>query len=307
MTTTSRNTATDESADAGKDAPTGLPIGPDSLTWRWLGDRRLLLFLGRTGTLQNMHYAVGAALQDHSNFFADPWDRFLRSIPPILGVIYDPPEMATAIAVRDYHKDLKGTDPKGRRYHALNPEVYWWTHATFIEVIVAMNDYFGTPLTSAEKDQLVAEGITWWQRYGMSNSPTTGIHNYATFDTYWQRMLDTELESNATTDYAICASTQKMPAPPGIPAPVWALVQRPVTTFNVWLLNALIPARGREILGLRWTRLDQVAFQVFAETVKRTWPLLPERVRYFPRAYQNIKRARTDPSAPPTLVRQHRR
>jgi uncharacterized protein (DUF2236 family) len=150
MTMSSHSTATNESADAGKDAQTGLPIGPDSLTWRWLGDRRLLLFLARTGTLQNMHYAVGAALQDHSDFFADPWDRLLRSIPPILGVIYDPPEMATAIAVRDYHKDLKGTDPKGRRYHALNPEVYWWTHATFIEVIVAMNDHFGTPLTGEE-------------------------------------------------------------------------------------------------------------------------------------------------------------
>ena len=34
------------------------PIGPGSLTWTHFGDVRGLLYLGRAGTLQNMHPAV---------------------------------------------------------------------------------------------------------------------------------------------------------------------------------------------------------------------------------------------------------
>ncbi|MET9490656.1 oxygenase MpaB family protein [Nocardia sp. NPDC006630] len=269
----------------------GLPIGPGSLTWRLLGDRRLLLFLGRTGTLQNMHPAVGAALQDHSNFFDDPWDRLLRSIPQILGVIYDVPEQRTALTVRDFHKNLKGTDPQGRRYHALSPDVFWWTHATFIEVLIAMEEHFGTPLSPAEKNQLIAEGITWWQQYGMSMAPV--LTDYAEFTAYWDRMLTTALESNATTDYAVSVSNRRIPAPPGVPAALWVAAQRPVMTLNVWLLTALMPERGREILELSWNRRDQLAFRVFAGAVRRTWPLLPERVRFFPRAYESIRGVRT--------------
>lgn len=239
--------------------PVGTRIGPGSLTWRYLGDRRLLLFAGRTGTLQNMHPAVGAALQQHSNFFDDPWDRIFRSIPMVLGVVYDPPEAGTGAAVRDYHKDLKGHDSQGRRYHALSPDVYWWTHATFIEVIVAMNEHFGTPLTLAEKDQLVAEGITWWQRYGLSMRPVIG--DYAGFEAYWNRMLAEGLERNATTDYAFTISQHRIPPPPGVPRLLWVLLRKPVMLFNLWLATALLPGPARDILGLTWTPGDQRRFR----------------------------------------------
>lgn len=49
--------------------------------------------------------------------------------------------------------------------------MYWWAHVTFVESMIALNDFFGTPLTLAEKDQLVREGVTWWQGYGLSNRP----------------------------------------------------------------------------------------------------------------------------------------
>lgn len=271
----------------GRELP-GAPLGPGSLTWKFLGDRRILLFLGRTGTMQNMHPAVGAALQDHSNFFADPWDRLLRSIPQILGMIYDADADAVAARVRDCHKPLKGTDPNGRRYHALNPDVYWWTHATFIEVCIAINEYFGTPLTGPQKDQLVAEGITWWRMYGLSDRLL--VADYREFRQYWDATIDTVLESNATTDFAFALHRNKIPAPPGVPDPVWALIWKPVMGFNVWLGNALLPPGCREILNQPWTRRDQTLFTLFATAVRITWPLLPQRARYFSRAYAGIQR-----------------
>lgn len=266
----------------------GAPLGPGSLTWRFFGDRRALLFLGRTGTLQNMHPAVGAALQQHSNFFDDPWDRLFRSIPPILGTVYDEDGTATARTVRDFHTDLKGHDSRGRRYHALHPDVYWWTHVTFVESIIATQEYFGTPFTPAEKDQLVAEGVTWWRRYGLSMRPAFGT--YAEFEAYWNRMLDEELERNATTDYAMAMDTVHVPAPPFVPDLLWPVVQRPFMRFSRWMTNALMPERGRQILGLTWSERDERRLRRFAALVRAVWPLLPRRVTTHMRAREAMRR-----------------
>ncbi|MFE3058013.1 oxygenase MpaB family protein [Nocardia sp. NPDC059239] len=269
--------------------PRSAPLGPGSLTWKYLGDRRLILFTARTGTLQNMHPAVGAALDQHSNFFDNPWDRIFRSLPAILGAVYDPDAAATAAKVRDYHKDLKGSDSQGRRYHALNPDVYWWTHVTFIEAIIAMNDYFGTPFTAEQKDQVVREGVTWWLSYGLSTRPV--LDTYADFHAYWNRMLDEELEANQTTTYALELGSTKIPPPPGVPASIWAAIGTPVMKANVWLLNAMMPERARETLGLQWSARDERRFRTFATALRLSWPLLPDRLRYYRRAYDGIKHA----------------
>jgi len=260
------------------------PLGPGSLTWKYFGDRRIYLLFGRSGTLQNMHPAVGQALQDHSNFFENPWDRFSRSLPPIVGVVYDDTSAQTGARVRGYHDGIKGRHADGRRYHALDPEVFWWTHATFIEVIIAMNEFFGTPLTGEEKDQLVREGVTWWRRYGMSDQPV--IDNYRDFAAYWERMLEEGLESNPTTDWAFEVDLGRVPPYPGVPTPVWRLTARTFGRFNLWLTVGTMPPKARETLGLSWSTRDAVAFRAFAGLVKTAWPLVPESMRYHPRARQ---------------------
>ncbi|MEU1209387.1 oxygenase MpaB family protein [Nocardia sp. NPDC005825] len=278
------------------------PLGPDSLLWKYLGDARAMLFIGRSGTLQSMHPAVNAALQQHSTFFDNPWDRLLRSIPQVLGMIYDADAREETERVRDYHKPLKGIDEHGRRYHALDPEVFWWTHATFVETCVALNDYFGTPLTDTEKDQLIAEGAAWWRRYGLSERVV--IDNYADFQRYWDRTIDEVLESNATTDYVTTLRHTKIPPLTGIPQPVWDLIWRPVMTANVWLANGLMPTRCRDTLGWQWTRTDQALLAALATTIRTIWPILPQRLRYHPRAYAGIRRTRHE-SATPAGVHAH--
>lgn len=268
----------------------GAPLGPGSLTWKYAGDLRNMLFLGRTGILQNMHPAVGAALQDHSDFFEDPWNRLVRSLPQIQGMIYDADPVDQSGRVRDFHRDLKGTDSSGARYHALNPEVYWWTHATFVELTIAINEYFGTPLTNAQKDQLIAEGTTWWRMYGLSDRVL--VADYAEFAQYWDRTIDEVLEANPTTDFALALGRHRVPAFPGVPEALWSVIWRPVMGFNVWLANALMPERARQILGLRWKPADRALFGVFATAVRTTWPLLPDRLKYAPRAYAGIERVR---------------
>lgn len=280
MTATEPTTARQSTTQTG-----GAPLGPGSLTWRHFGERLILLQVGCIGTLQNMHPAVGQSLQEVSNFFIDPTDRIVRSIPPIMGVVYDDPQDQTGVLVRDFHKNIKGNLPDGSRYHALDPDTFWWTHATFIMTVLNSREFFGTPFSEEEKDQLVREGVTWWQRYGLSMKPV--IYDYPSFKTYWDKMLAEVLESNKTTDFATGRLSRIAPPqtlPIRIPAAVWFAFEPLITRINVWLMAAMMPERGREILGLSWSRTDQRIFTAFQRCVRTVWPHVPNRVKYFPRA-----------------------
>ncbi|MFI1917270.1 oxygenase MpaB family protein [Nocardia sp. NPDC020380] len=279
--------------DAGWDV--SAPLGPESLTWKHFGDIRSLLILGRAGTLQNMHPVLDRALQEHSNFFTDPMDRFDRSIKPIHAMIYEPRPADSAATVRDFHKPIKGVDAQGNRYHALDPDVYWWTHVTFYESIIATQHFFGTPLTEAEQRSLIAEGLTWWRLYGMSERPAFG--DFANYQQYWDFMLRKALSANKTTDFAANIHRKQVPPPPGVPKALWRALRYPVMAVGVWISNATMPPRAREALGWKWTRLDQTAFDVFRHTVRLTWEIAPRRLRYIPESWAGMQRYRADPAA----------
>ena len=75
-------------APLGYDAPP-MPLGPDSLTWKYFGDWRGMLQGPWAGSMQNMHPQLGAAVSEHSTFFRERWPRLLRSLYPIGGVVFD--------------------------------------------------------------------------------------------------------------------------------------------------------------------------------------------------------------------------
>ncbi|MFB7717397.1 oxygenase MpaB family protein [Nocardia sp. NPDC056100] len=274
---------------------TSAPLGPNSLTWKHFGDIRSMLILGRAGTLQNMHPVLNAALQEHSTFFTDPMDRFDRSVAPIQAMIYQPDPESRARKVRDFHKPIKGLAPEGTRYHALDPEVFWWTHVTFYESIIATQEFFGTPFTEAEKAQLIAEGLTWWRLYGMSDRPAFG--DYENYRAYWLHMWQEVLQSNKTTTFAATIHKAKVPTPPFIPKPLWPLIRYPVMSIGVWLSNATMPPEARNILGWTWTRADALAFTLFRHTVRTAWTLAPERLRYIPDAWDGMQQSRLSANA----------
>lgn len=148
------------------------PLGPKSLTWRYFGDWRGMLQGPWAGSMQNMHPQLGAAVEEHSTFFRERWPRLLRSLYPIGGVVFDGDRAPlTGAEVRDYHVDIKGVDRQGRRYHALNPDVFYWAHATFFVGTLIVAERFCGGLTEAEKRRLFDEHVEWYRMYGMSMRP----------------------------------------------------------------------------------------------------------------------------------------
>ena len=142
-----------------------------------------------------MYPELGAGVEDHSILLREPLQRVARSVYPIMGVVYDGERAAqTGEQIKGFHKTIKGVDADGRRYHALNPETFYWAHATFFMLIIKTAEYFCGGLTEAEKRQLFDEHVQWYRMYGMSMRPVP--KTWEEFQEYWDRKCREDLEIN---------------------------------------------------------------------------------------------------------------
>lgn len=267
------------------------PLGPETLTWKYFGDWRGLLLALWAGSMQNMHPQLGAGVEQHSEFFEERWARLFRSLYPIGGVVYDGPRaVQTAREVRGYHDRIRGIDRHGRPYHALEPDTFFWAHATFVMMSVLINEHFGTPLTEQQKRQVYDEGVQWYRMYGLSMRPVPP--DWDAFQRYWDHMCTNVLEVNkATTDVLDIARIAKPPMLRSLPDPLWILLRVPISRVFVWLTTGMHPEPVRRKLGHRWTRGDELALRAVGRTIAATWRLVPFQYRYHPRARAGWRRA----------------
>lgn len=281
------------------DSP-AIPLGSDSLTWRLFGDWRGLLQGPWAGSMQNMHPQLGAAVKDHSIFFTERIPRLFRSLYPIGGVVFDGDRApVTGAEVRDYHIRIKGVDERGRRYSALNPDVFYWAHATFFMGTIRTAEHFGGGLTEADRRQLFAEHITWYAMYGMSMRPVPD--SWEEFLTYWDRMCREVLEDTwAARQVLDLSSTPKPPTAQWIPDRLWFVALKVIGPFAEWVTVGLYDDSVRQLMGYRWSARDRRLHVLFGRAVNTAFRCLPRRRRMHPRARAGWDRAqgRIDADAP---------
>lgn len=276
-----------------------LALGPESLLWRWAGDMRIAFEGGTAGLLQTMHPAIGQGLIDHSDFFDDPVDRVFRSLPGILGTVYDGPQAeATGIRVRDFHHNIKGTLPNGNRYHALNPETFWWAHATFQRMVDRLALHWDRHrLTEQDSEQLYAEGCEWYRRYGMTESVVPA--DRAAFEEEVERYCRDVLEPNPASTYLIefinrpaipdMSASGDYPSHPRL-RPLADLLL-PTTPVRMALAPPMrlvifggLPPLVRRRFEIRWSRTDERRYRAIRAAVRATWPAVPASFKWHPAA-----------------------
>lgn len=272
-----------ESAAEDRSVASGLPLGPDSLVWRWFGDNRMALLGPRAAVLQNMLPSLGQGVEEHSVWFQETLARLQRSIPPIFETVYGDDGDAAGRRVRDFHTSIKGRMPDGSPYSALNPDTYYWAHATFVEHLITAVDTFVRRLSRAEKEQVFRESITWYERYGVSSRGTP--RTYAEFEAYLEDAYAHRLVRHRTAAYGVGYTTKGWPRPQRVHPLVWAVVRRPVNALSSFLTIGGLPAPAREILGLPWDERRERRYQRFAAACRAVAPLvdrLPARYRMHP-------------------------
>jgi uncharacterized protein (DUF2236 family) len=260
-----------------------MPLGPQSLVWRYFGDNRMALIGPRPAVLQNMLAELGQGVLDHSVFFSDTAARVKRSLPPIFMTVYGSDDANPGQQVRDFHHGIKGTMPDGARYHALDPETYFWAHATFVEQVLYFADTFVKRLSRAEKEQIYLESKTWYRRYGVSERAMPA--DYAAFERYWDKMIGEIVVAHPTAKYGVGYVTKGYPCPKGVPPYLWRAVSAVFNPLAAFLTTGGMPPRTRELLGLPWSGRQERRYQRFASLcrsrpVNWLWEHLPMRLRY---------------------------
>jgi uncharacterized protein (DUF2236 family) len=244
------------------------------------------------GLLQLLHPAIGAGVAQHSNFFEDPWDRIVRSIPQIMGVIYDPDGEAVGRRVRDYHRPIKGVDERGRPYRALAPATFWWAHATFQNAAEQVADRFDAHrLTTAEREELYLDGVEWYRRYGVSMRPVPA--DRGAFGEVWDHHLAHVLERNRAADRALDMALHNRSMELHF-LPRWTRLLQPLVITPVLRLTAIggLPEQVRQRFGIPWRVDEELEYRVLQLWVRSMCRNLPAALRYGPTASEGYRARR---------------
>ena len=135
-------------------------LGPDSVSWRVIGDAAAFVGGIRALVVQTAHPEVVAGVEDHSRYRNDPFGRLNRTSVYVTETTYGSiPEVDAAVAaVRNAHRPVRGRSERGQPYSAGRPEMAAWVHNVLTDSFLAAYQTYGPrPLTTAEADQFVAE------------------------------------------------------------------------------------------------------------------------------------------------------
>ncbi|MFJ6719191.1 oxygenase MpaB family protein [Streptomyces sp. NPDC091259] len=263
------------------------PPPPGGVLWTIAGDVRALLMLPAAFTMQVAHPAIGAGVDEHSVFRTDPWGRGERSLRSVQLWVYGGREAAEeGRRVRRLHKEIQGTDTRGRRYHSLDPACYAWVHATGFPVYLYAGRYLLRRFTPAQERQLYRE----WLQVGR----VLGIHDRdmpQTIEEYWvyyRRMLAEEIEPTAVARELV-ATDVALPRPGGGSPPVrlllrltWPVLRSAFLRLRAFVTVGYMPPDARAAIGLEWSPAQERRLRRFSAVVRVLVPLLPERLRYLP-------------------------
>src|SRR3989442_2252184 len=126
----------------------------ESITRRVNRENILLLGGGRALLMQLAHPKVAAAVDEHSDFRSQPIRRLRRTIRMTMAIVFGDREtaLAAARAVNGAHARVRGDD-----YHALDPQLLLWVHATLVDSALVTYATFVQPLAESERDEFYQE------------------------------------------------------------------------------------------------------------------------------------------------------
>lgn len=163
-------------ADTMSYAPDPGLLGPDSVSWRVIGDATAFVGGIRALLVQTAHPEVVAGVEQHSRYRDDPLGRLSRTSVYVTETTYGAmPEVEAAVAtVRRAHRPVHGRSERDLPYSAGQPEMAAWVHNVLTDsFLVAYQEFGPRRLTTAEADRFVEEQTRIGALLDASPLPTT--------------------------------------------------------------------------------------------------------------------------------------
>lgn len=150
--------------------------GPDSVSWRVIGDTSAFIGGVRALLVQAAHPEVAAGVSDHSRYREDPLGRLSRTSAYVTATTFGAiPEVEQAIAtVARAHRPVHGESHRGIRYTADAPGFAAWVHNALTDSFLQAYLSFGPEsLSVVEQDRFVAEQARIGRLLGADPIPMT--------------------------------------------------------------------------------------------------------------------------------------
>jgi len=266
-------------------------VGPESVTWQYMGDARGFFAAGSALLLQVAHPTVAGGVREHSNFKEEPWDRLWRTVDFVSLMVYGGPAVATRTGqmLREGHKTIKGVDPQGRRYHALEPEAFAWVHATLAYAAVAAHRVFGRTMSPWQIEQFWREWRGLGRLLGIRERDLP--RDWAGFNAYMDEMIAERLEDNDVVRDVLWSTTQPTESPlRHVPQRLWSATTLPMHQVLALSTVGLLPPAMRAKLGLELSVAQRAQLRALGALSRATNPLLPASVKVMGPPY--LKRRR---------------
>lgn len=277
-------------------------FGPDSVTW--MVDREMALFLGgpRALLLQIAHPAVAAAVEEHSDFRADPLGRLQRTLDSVFTIVFGDRDAATEAAARVVrrHGPVRGTITEasaspwsGKAYRAQDPELLLWVHATLVDTALLVFESVVRKLERREAERYYEESCVVGELLGIPRSVLPRA--LRDFEEYFAEMVEGPALHVGRIARAQQADIVKLEPSYGLRSiygDEWgrrwsravdvAPMRRVYSSLTDLVAAGMLPRRVREAYGYRWERRDRLAYRALLRSLRATVPRLPEGLRFLP-------------------------
>jgi len=253
--------------------------GPGSEAWALNREAMLLLGAGpRALLMQLAHPSVAAGVADHSDFRSDPWARLQGTLRSYLTIVY-----GTATAARAEIRRLNGLHRTitGPTYHARDPELSLWVHATLVDSTIVVADAWLEPLGVERRRRYYAETLPIGRAFGI---PPTMLP--ADVDAFHAYLADAMRPGGPVRPDGTARELADAVLHPPLGPVIRPLAGLPTVTYawTLWPAIGLLPVPIRDGYGFRWGPLERTV-SAWLVTGWRSWrPVLPEGFRQMPQA-----------------------
>lgn len=266
----------------------GRAPGRGSIMWDTLTDMANLPLMLPIATMQSALPAVGTAVNKYGIYKSDPQARGRRTNWSMIRFLYDGGDFAhqEASNLRALHAHIKGVNPDGSKYFALNPKTFRIVPDTFLDAVIRIRQDMGKPLTPTEEEKLYQEYVDLCLLLGIPQKdiePTLKdfyvyfedlILNTMTYNETVQFLTTTGIESAARLKYAKRLQ------------PLANEFHRRFVypTLRLCATRCLHPLY-RERFNLPWSDRDEARYQKLCRRLQAYARVVPRALRYNPVAY----------------------
>ena len=249
----------------------------DSITRRVNRENILLLGGGRALLMQLAHPKVAAGVDEHSDFRAHPVRRLRRTVRMTMAIVFG--DKATAEAAARAVNRVHGR-VRGEGYHAMDPDLLLWVHATLVDSALVTYETFVHKLTPREREDFYQESKVLGELLRIP--PAHFPHRLRDFHAYMAAMV----ESGPVRVTEQARALGRLVLRP----PVRLLPGAAMIPFEV-ITAGLLPAALREQYELPWGASQRRAYRLAMAAVPKVVALTPPLLRVWPLPGHNVSLA----------------